>query len=126
MGQTQMKMVPKLMIILSIPLCSVRTQGDVINLKETLNTTNDYFTVVQGKHFYALGLTLNVTYKADFYSSACSEEGPCFPYFIIGRGKQSCDRETRGVNCTELLETIGNLHVYKQSLSPGAGCNALT
>ena len=61
MGQTQLKMVPKLMIILSIPLCSVRIKGDVINLQETLNTTKDYFTVVEGKHFTALGLTLNVT-----------------------------------------------------------------
>ena len=60
MGQTQLKMVPKLMIILTIPLCSVRIQGDVIKLKETLNTTKDYFTIVEGKHFYALGLTLDI------------------------------------------------------------------
>ena len=114
-----MKMVPELIILLFIPCCSKSMKGDVIKLIGTVNTTKDYITVLEGLNFTALELTLSMTYKANFYS-ACSGESPCFPYFIIGRGEKNCGTKTRGTTCKDFLATIGNLHVYKQSLRPEA------
>ena len=120
MGQTQVKIAPELIILLFIPFCSKSMKGDTIKLIGTVNTTKDYITVLEGLNFTALELTLSVTYEANFYSSACSGESPCFPYFIIGRGEQNCDKETRGTTCKDFLATMNNLHIYKQSLRPEA------
>ena len=113
------KMAPHYMIILLMPLCALSMLNEVNKLNGTVSTKKDYWTVLEGKHFTALRLTLTVTYEADFYS-LCSTGVKCFPYFIIGRGKKTCDISKRNATCEEVLKKMENLDVYKQSLNPEA------